>query len=46
MKGNCYIENHFGSKLLAIAGRDIQIGEELVLEQESYKRTVYHYNPN
>jgi len=24
---NCYIENHFGSKLLLIANRDIAIGE-------------------
>lgn len=42
---NCYIESHFGSKLLVTASRDIAAGEELVLERDSLSRTVYSFNP-
>ena len=42
---NCYLENHFGSKLLAVASRDILPGEELLLELSSIQRTVYQYSP-
>jgi hypothetical protein len=43
---NCYIENHFGSKLLVTASRDIAAGEELVLERESLSRTLYCFSPS
>lgn len=43
-QSNCYIESHFGFKLLVTASRDIAAGEELVLEQRSYDNLVYHYN--
>jgi hypothetical protein len=42
--GNCYIENHFGSKLLVTASRDIAAGEELVLEEKSHSQSVYCYS--
>lgn len=42
---NCYIENHFGSKLLVTASRDIETGEELILERDSLSRTLYSFNP-
>lgn len=41
-KANCYIENHFGFKLLVTASRDIEAGEELVLEQKNYDNLVYN----
>jgi hypothetical protein len=41
---NCYIENHFGSKLLVIASRDIGIGEELVLTEQSFSAGVYRFD--
>jgi hypothetical protein len=42
---NCYIENHFGSKLLVTASRDIAVGEEIILERDSLSRTIYSFNP-
>jgi hypothetical protein len=42
---NSYLENHFGSKLLVIASRDIAAGEELLLEQQSQSNAVYRFDP-
>ena len=43
-RANCYIESHFGFKLLISASKEIAAGEELILEQKTYDNLVYNYS--